>query len=229
MLDKIIFWNVDTQKDFMDKNGSLYVPNAESIKPELDLLTDLAYDFEIKIVNTMDCHTSESKEFSNNPDFKTTFPPHCVEGSYGICLIPEVRLHRKTCVIRTETSLSRNEVKIRTAKDIAITKDQFDVFAGNPNTEKVLEILNPKIVVVYGVATNVCVDYAVKGLLNFGCQVIVIEDAIKEIPGCDLDSIYDGWEQHGVLFLNTDVLYDFLRLIYKLTTPPKEEKNDNQT
>ena len=34
-LNKSVFWCVDAQIDFIDKDGKLPVPNAESIKPNL--------------------------------------------------------------------------------------------------------------------------------------------------------------------------------------------------
>ena len=37
-----IHYDVDTQNDFMNPSGALYVPDAESIKPNLKKLTDHA-------------------------------------------------------------------------------------------------------------------------------------------------------------------------------------------
>ena len=53
---KIIFWNVDTQKDFMNKDGKLYVQGAEEIKSNLKRLTNLAKAYNITVVNTGDYH-----------------------------------------------------------------------------------------------------------------------------------------------------------------------------
>jgi nicotinamidase-related amidase len=55
-LTKAVFWNTDTQYDFIDKDGKLSVENAESIKPNLKKLTDFARVNNIKVVNTMDWH-----------------------------------------------------------------------------------------------------------------------------------------------------------------------------
>ena len=40
---RIIFWDVDTQYDFMKADGKLYVPDAEHIIPNLKRLTDYAH------------------------------------------------------------------------------------------------------------------------------------------------------------------------------------------
>ena len=73
-MNKIIFWNVDTQIDFMLPEGKLYIQGAEKILPNLKLLTDYARKNEIKIVNTRDFHSINDKEISNTPDFVNTFP-----------------------------------------------------------------------------------------------------------------------------------------------------------
>ncbi len=62
---KTIFWNVDTQVDFMNKDGKLYVQGAEEIKPNLKRLTDLAEKYKITVINTGDYHNKTSKEISN--------------------------------------------------------------------------------------------------------------------------------------------------------------------
>ena len=59
---KIIFWNVDTQKDFMNPDGALYVEGAESIKPNLKKLTEFARENNIFVVNTADFHFPDDKE-----------------------------------------------------------------------------------------------------------------------------------------------------------------------
>jgi hypothetical protein len=38
-----VFWDVDTQVDFMSPEGKLYVPGAETIAPNLGRLTDYAH------------------------------------------------------------------------------------------------------------------------------------------------------------------------------------------
>ena len=51
-----IFYDVDTQMDFMNKDGALYVPNAELIKPRLELLTNFAINNRILRIGSVDQH-----------------------------------------------------------------------------------------------------------------------------------------------------------------------------
>lgn len=72
----IIFYDVDTQNDFMNANGTLYVPDSESIKPNIIALTNYARKNNIPITGSVDAHSK------NDPEFKV-FPPHCIVGTKG--------------------------------------------------------------------------------------------------------------------------------------------------
>ena len=50
---------------------------------------------------------------------------------------------------------------VNSQRNIVIRKDFFDVFYNNPNAENVVNALAPKKIFVYGVTTNVCVNFAV--------------------------------------------------------------------
>jgi nicotinamidase/pyrazinamidase len=71
-----IFYDIDTQHDFMNANGALYVPGAEEIKPNITALTNYARNNRVQIIGSTDVHTE------NDPEFKV-FPPHCIKGTYG--------------------------------------------------------------------------------------------------------------------------------------------------
>ncbi|KKL26621.1 hypothetical protein LCGC14_2393410, partial [marine sediment metagenome] len=86
--------------------------------------------------------------------------------------------------------------------DIVIFKNEFNVFTGNKFTNDILKILLPNTVVVYGVATDVCVDFAVKGLLKKGITVIVIEDCIKGLSEDSCKIALENWVKNGVILTN---------------------------
>jgi len=75
---RVIFWDVDSQYDFMKADGKLYVPDAEQLIPNLRKLTDYAHGHGIRVVASADDHVLNHGEISANPDWKTTFPPHCL-------------------------------------------------------------------------------------------------------------------------------------------------------
>ena len=208
-MEKTIFWNVDTQKDFMNKDGKLYVEGAEDIKRNLKKITEFAREKNIKVISTGDYHTADSKELSKSPDFKTTFPEHCIVGSEGTEFIEETnpkKIAEENYVIINWSDDDFPVEKVREFRNIVLHKDAFDVFEGNPWALNVLAALFPETVVVYGVATNVCVDHAINGLLEEDCNVVVVRDAIKELPGCDKDSMLKKWKDKGVTVISTNKL-----------------------
>jgi len=203
----VLFWNVDTQKDFMNPDGKLYASGAEEIKDNLKIITRLARKKRIRVVNTADYHFINSPELDKNPDFKKTFPEHCMAGSEGAEYIKETKpVNPIIFDWDKEYMISEGMPDIKGYKDFVIRKDAFDAFSGNPYTEAILKILNPEIVFVYGVYTNVCVDYAVEGLAKRVKNVTVIRDAIKELPG--IEPPFDKWEKLNVKMMNTAELVD---------------------
>jgi nicotinamidase/pyrazinamidase len=206
---KVIFWNVDTQKDFMEKEGKLYIKDAESINVNLERLTNEAHLHNIIVVNTADFHTLSSKELSLTPDFVTTFPEHCIAGSVGAEFIPATYPHqygRESYCIVDYDGKSLDEELLKKSRNIIIHKDDFDVFEGNHLTEKVLDILKPNLIVVYGVAANVCVYFAVKGLLLRGYKVLVVKDAIKGLPNFPEESVVEILHRDGAIFDSTNMV-----------------------
>src|SRR3989442_1118100 len=86
---RVIFWDVDTQYDFMHADGKLYVPEAERIIANLQRLTDYAHGHGIRIVASADDHVMGHPEISDQPDWQRTFPAHCMRGTPGQKKIPE--------------------------------------------------------------------------------------------------------------------------------------------
>lgn len=199
-LSEVLFWNVDTQYDFVSPNGKLYVEGADSLRSTWDKLTKLAAKKSIRVVNTADFHYENSAELSSIPDFVSTFPQHCMANTHGAEFIKETNPDDplifdwdKNYIIDSELLDSKK------SRNIVIRKDAFDVFAGNRHTGKILKIISPKNVIVYGVTTNVCVNDAVIGLVNREKNVYVIEDAIKELPKIQLP--FKKWQKLGVIMI----------------------------
>lgn len=198
---KTIFWNVDTQYDFMRPKGKLYVQGAEKIESHLARLTELAKINDIKVVNTGDWHNKETEEISDNPNFINKFPEHCMQNTLGAKFIPATN-PENPYIISWESS-NFDEEEMLKKRDIVLYKDKFNVFLGTPHTKGVLKLLIPEKAVVYGVATNICVNDAVNGLLKRGVQTYVVEDAIKELPNLPLEKTLYKWTKQGAKIIKT--------------------------
>src|SRR5262245_43630870 len=79
---KIIFWEVDTQADFMKPDGKLYVRGAEKLVPNVQRLTDAARQGRVFLVSDACVHLPNDEEFKR-------WPPHCLRGTPGAEILPE--------------------------------------------------------------------------------------------------------------------------------------------
>jgi nicotinamidase/pyrazinamidase len=155
---KTIFFDIDTQIDFVYPAGSLYVPSAEYILPIIGELNRKAP----LVISTMDAHAEDDPEFQ-------LFPPHCVVGTAG---------QHKPAITLLE---SRATVPASgDHRQLILEKQKFDCFS-SPHLEPLLAQLNADRYVVYGVVTEICVKCAALGLLKTGKQVEIVTDAIKAL------------------------------------------------
>ena len=201
----VIFWDVDTQHDFMDATGKLYVPGAEEIKPLLKRLTDYAHERDLQIVASSDDHVPGHRELSEHPDFTETFPEHCMRGTPGAEKIPETALFAPLVI---EPEPIPHETLSRAlwghGGDVLIRKHWFDVFT-NPNTDTLLEAWDPTEIVVYGVALDVCDKYAIEGFLERGIPSIhLVVDATRAIHPEQTPALLDSWQSRDVHVVTTD-------------------------
>ena len=193
-----IFWDVDTQHDFMDPDGKLYVPGAEQIVPTLRSLTDYAHAHGIRVIASADDHVPGHRELSATPDFRTTFPDHCMRGTNGQRKIAATTL-RSPLVIEPEADATVVDRVRAHDGDLLFHKHWFDVFT-NANVIPVLEALKPTRIVLYGVATDVCDKYAIEGLLEKAPQAEIqfVVDAGRAIHPDEVDALLEAWRRRGV-------------------------------
>ena len=205
-----VFWDVDTQADFMHADGKLYVPDAESLIPNLKRLTDHAHAHGYRIIASADDHVPGHRELSATPDLRETFPLHCMRGTPGQAKIPETAL-RDPLVIEPEAQ-DPGELAARVAVhrgDILFHKHWFDVFT-NENVETVIGALRPDTVVLYGVALDVCDKYAVEGLVERhpDIRLFVVSDAVKAIDTGAAEHLLRQWAEEGVRIVQTADIMD---------------------
>jgi nicotinamidase/pyrazinamidase len=162
---KTVFFDVDTQIDFLYPAGALAVPGAERLVPALARLNRAAAERGHVVISTMDAHDENDEEFRE-------WPPHCVRGTLGQHKPAETLLERRMLV-----SYRRRAFDVDGAAQVILQKRSVDCFT-NPNLPELLERLGAERYVVYGVATEVCVWHAVAGLLKTGARVELVEDAV---------------------------------------------------
>ena len=172
-MSRIFFFDVDTQHDFMDPDGTLYVPGAAKIVPNLQTLTRFADTCGIRIVSSMDKH------IRRDPEFKV-FPPHCIRRSFGSGKIPQT-IARKT-------------------RQVFIPKRTYDVFS-NPRTAKVISGFDAAF--VYGVALDYCVKATCLGLVSRRITAYLVTDATKAVARSTGARARALLKRNGVRFITT--------------------------
>lgn len=201
-----LFWDVDTQVDFMLPDGRLYVPGSVEIIPALQRLTGHAHAQGIRILASADDHVPGHRELSDTPDFVTTFPEHCMRGTPGQRKIPETALRNPMVIDPAPRDLADlTEAVAAHDGDLLFLKHWFDVFT-NPNLLPVLDTLAPSRIVLYGVALDVCDRYAIEGLLAHrpGIPVSLVTDATRAIDAARGRELLTGWAARGVTLTTVD-------------------------
>jgi nicotinamidase/pyrazinamidase len=194
----VILWDVDTQVDFMEPSGKLYVPNANKVAPAMEQLVDAARAAGIVHVASADDHELTDPEISDAPDYTDTYPPHCLRGTRGAEKVAETEQ-----VDPVPLALTDVPDRWLRGREFLLLKKHFDVFT-NPNSERLLALLDPEEVVVFGVATDVCDDAAIRGLLARGRTVTFVEDASRGLDDARTASCTSAWREQGVRFARAD-------------------------
>jgi len=199
-----IFWDVDTQVDFMLPSGTLPVPGAPGLLPNLGRLTAAARAVGITIVHTADDHELHDEEISADPDFTETFPAHCLRGTPGADRLPETAPAAGAADIAPDGS-GLDLAAVAAAPEVVLRKNRFDAFS-NPAAAPLLRALAPETVVVYGVALEVCNRYAVEGMLALDprLDIVVVQDAVAALDPTRGKELLEDWRRRGVRILSTD-------------------------
>jgi nicotinamidase/pyrazinamidase len=157
---KTVFFDIDTQIDFVYPAGALYVPGAEHILPVIGELNRRAP----LVISTMDAHAEDDPEFQ-------VYPHHCVVGTTGQHKPSTTLLDQRATI----PAVSQDGVR-----QLILEKQKLDCFS-SPYLEPLLAQLNADRYVVYGVVTEICVRFAAFGLLKTGKPVEMVTDAVKAL------------------------------------------------
>lgn len=178
--------------------GSLYVPGAETLVPQLKRLTQFAVAHNISIIATADAHSE------NDPEFQQ-WPHHCIVGTIGQIKIAATSVSRAAILRTTPDAWLDVESVIERAPQIIVEKQQLDAFS-NPHLNKLLSRLHASKYVVYGVATELCVQHVLFGLLKTGIPVYLVADAIKSIDEAVGREMVARFEKEGGILTNTEAI-----------------------
>ncbi len=191
-------WDVDTQVDFVAAAGKLAVPEAEGAVPAMARLVAAARAAGLTHIASADDHELTDSEISDDPDYLHTYPPHCLRGTRGARKIPETEQGDPVPLGLTEVPSSWLR-----GREFLLLKKSFDVFT-NPNADRLLNVLDPVEVILFGVATDVCDDAAVRGLLARGRAVTFVEEASRGLDESRTLACTAAWRAAGARFASLE-------------------------
>ena len=190
-----IFWEVDTQADFMLPGGHLYVPGAEKLLPNLRRLTDAARHEQVFLVSHGCFHPENDPEFSQ-------FPPHCLKGTAGAELVPEALADKVARVENVPSAKLPGD--LAPYQQILLEKQTLDIFKTLHADELVKRLGNTAEFIVFGVVTEYCVNFAVKGLLERKRRVTCVRDAIETLAPEIGSQTVSEFQRMGARLATTD-------------------------
>jgi nicotinamidase/pyrazinamidase len=193
----MIFFDVDTQADFMNGDGALYVQGGEEIRSNVERLLRMAGEKRITTISSRCAHEP------NDPEFNI-FPPHCIEGTRGAERIfaDLPGLPRQELAVDAKAD---PRAQIAPATHYIVKKKVFDLFSN-----EWLEGLRRKGVfeaeecVIFGVATDYCVRACGLGLAQAGAHVLLVEDAIRGVAADTTERTLEEMRAAGVELTTTD-------------------------
>src|SRR5690606_32006024 len=165
---------VDVQNDFVDPNGNLYVAGGEQTIPVINDLIAAARDRGAAVVYTQDWHPEVTPHFK---DYGGTWPVHCVQGTWGAELHPDLDVAGP--VVRKGTG-GEDGYSGFTARDVETGEEKAT------DLEAILRERQIERVVVVGLAQDVCVKETALDARRLGFDTTVRLDATRPVyPGAE--------------------------------------------
>jgi nicotinamidase/pyrazinamidase len=162
------------KKNAFCPNGSLAVPEGDSIIPVLNKYIKIFSAGKLPIFASRDWHPKKTSHFK---DFGGPWPEHCVQDSHGARFHPMLRLPESAIILSKGMD---PETDCYSAFQAVDTK-------GN-DFAQLLKIFSIKELFVGGLATDYCVRWTVLDALKFGLRVFLLMDAIKGVNLREKDS-----------------------------------------
>ncbi len=179
---------VDVQHDFLP-GGALAVPDGDAVVPLLAAWARKFHDQGLPVVASRDWHPPDhcSFEAAGGP-----WPPHCVAGTPGAELHPDLRLPEGVRIVD----------KAQTPD-----KDAYSAFEGT-DLDAWLRHRGVKRIFMGGLATEYCVLNSALDALQNGYELVVLQDAVRPIDAAQGDAALDSLQEKGASLASSDDIVD---------------------
>lgn len=150
---------IDMQNDFVQRGGSLLVPDAEATIPAIRRLLELAWLNRMRVVYGQDTHHRGDPEWE-------MWPEHCLEGSWGWEIIAELAPGVDDTVLR---------------------KVRYDAFFGT-SLDYLLRLWGVDTLIICGTVANIGVQYTAASAALRWYHIVIPRDAISALEPFDLEA-----------------------------------------
>lgn len=202
---RLAFFDVDTQEDFINPQGALYVKGSDRLEENFRRLIAFAKQNGIQLFGSVDTHYGDEahkqKEWSELKRWAGPFPDHCIKGTPGHQKIAATMPRNPIYIADTEPLEEERVRQLRESTEVYFEKIVYSCF-DNPYARPVLAAFDE--FVVFGVATDYCVRATALGLREMGKKVTVVSDAIAPVEAAGGEKAVAEMAGAGVEFKKTD-------------------------
>lgn len=202
--DQTIFYDINTQRDFILHDGKFHIEGAEDLVPKWKAITDLARDQKVKIVCSVDCHVPGDTQLKS---WGGPYPDHCMAGTPGQQKIAETAPLDPVMLENREYTPDEIQKVLDHEGEIEFRRQQFEKLADNAHLSAILRlVLRPYTdIVMYGVYMEACVAREISALIGVGPKLHLVTDAVAVVGG-ESPSFNEKLKQEGVELISFDDL-----------------------
>jgi nicotinamidase/pyrazinamidase len=182
---------VDVQRDFLP-GGALAVPNGDEVVPVLAEASKFFATSGRPVIASRDWHPTDHCSFGANGG---PWPPHCIAGTAGAELDPDLQLPPGTKIVDKATTAD---------------KDAYSAFEGT-DLDAWLKQQGVRRLYIGGLATEYCVLNTAADAIKYGYDVVLLEDAIRPIDRLAGERAVESLQQMHVLVTKSGDVPDALR------------------
>lgn len=184
---------VDVQNDFCE-GGSLAVAGGAGVAGDISaaLREDAGRQRWAHVVATRDHHIDPGDHFGDPPDFVTSWPVHCMAGTAGADLHPELDTERVEAVF--------------TKGEHAAAYSGFEGHDGSIGLAAWLRMRDVDAVDVVGIATDHCVRATALDAVAAGFATTVLLDLTAGVARATVDSALTELREAGVALTGEPVV-----------------------
>jgi len=146
---------IDAQNDFLAPSAPYPCVNADLVVANIAQAVKTARDANIPVIFTREAHSISGADYGM--EFVEGAPSHCVEGTPGFEIVPELK---------------------PLAGEFVIDKRRYNAFLGT-HLDLVLNLFGRPTLFITGLTTNVCVHYTAAEAFQRDYQVHVIRECVS--------------------------------------------------